>query len=70
MSETVERKVLTIAEAAQALGVSTKALYAAAKRGEFPTRKIGDRVLVPKAQFEAWLAGKSDGDATSEGAQE
>jgi excisionase family DNA binding protein len=42
---TTERKTTTIDEAAQVLGISRNFAYAAAKRGEIPTVKIGRLLL-------------------------
>jgi excisionase family DNA binding protein len=44
--------VLTIAEAAEALGLSKRAVYAAARRGAIPTVRIGPRnIVVPTAKL-------------------
>jgi excisionase family DNA binding protein len=49
----------SIEEAAKLLGVSERHAYTYARRGEFPTRiiRIGHRMLVPKAELDALLAG-------------
>ena len=47
-----------IKEAGQLLGIGRNQAYEAAKRGDFPTLKIGNRLLVPKAAFDRLLAGK------------
>jgi excisionase family DNA binding protein len=49
------RKTISITEAAQQLGISRNAAYAAAKRGEIPTIQIGRRRLVPKAGLDRLL---------------
>jgi excisionase family DNA binding protein len=54
-----ERKTVTVDEAAQVLGVSRNSAYAAAKRGEIPTVKIGRLLLVPIAALEKMLSGAS-----------
>ena len=38
------------------LGIGINSAYAAAKSGDIPTVKIGDRVLVPRAALTAMLA--------------
>lgn len=53
-----ERKTITIAEAAKALGVGRNQAYEAAHRGEIPIIKIGKRLLVPRAAFERMIAGE------------
>jgi excisionase family DNA binding protein len=57
MEQDVERRTITITEAAKALGVSRNKAYEAAKRGEIPTIKLGKRILVPVAALERLLAG-------------
>jgi excisionase family DNA binding protein len=54
-----ERKTVTVDEAAQVLGVSRNSAYAAAKRGEIPTVRIGRLLLVPIAALEKMLSGAS-----------
>lgn len=53
-------EVLTysVPEAAALVGVSAWSMYEAIKRGELPARKIGRRIVIPKIQLEAWLAGR------------
>ncbi len=48
----VRGKTMTIPEAARELGIGRNSAYAAAKRGEIPTIRIGSRILVPCAAFE------------------
>jgi excisionase family DNA binding protein len=47
-----ERLALTIPEAAERLGISTKHAYRSAEKGDLPTFRIGGRVLVPVAELE------------------
>ncbi len=49
--------VATIDEVAKVLRISRGSAYAAAKRGEIPTIKIGDRVLVPLGPLNRMLGG-------------
>ena len=49
-----ERRTVSVR---QALGVGRNQAYAAAQRGELPTIKIGNRVLVPVAALERMLQG-------------
>jgi len=44
-----DRHTYTVPEFARMLGVGKNQGYEAAKRGEIPTIKIGNRLLVPKA---------------------
>jgi excisionase family DNA binding protein len=45
-----------VPEAGEMLGLSRNASYAAAKRGDLPTIKIGKLLRVPKAAFDRLLA--------------
>lgn len=51
------RLVYEVPEAGAMLGLSRNASYAAAKRGDIPTIKIGKLLRVPKAAFDQMLAG-------------
>ena len=53
----VERRTLTVEEAAKALGIGRSAGYAAARSGELPTVRIGRRLLVPRDALERMLTG-------------
>jgi excisionase family DNA binding protein len=48
-------KTQTIAEAARELGVGKNQAYAAARRGEIPTIRIGNRILVLREPFKKML---------------
>ncbi len=50
-----EKKVLTIIEAAEELGISKGSAYEAARTGKIPTIRIGRRLIVPRAAFERML---------------
>jgi excisionase family DNA binding protein len=54
-----ERLTISVVEAGQRLGVGKQAAYDAAHRGEIPIVRVGRRLLVPVAAFEAMLAVKS-----------
>jgi len=51
------RHVVTVIEAALMLRISRGAAYAAARRREIPTIRIGRRLLVPLAALERMLVG-------------
>jgi excisionase family DNA binding protein len=56
----VERKTLNLwPDTANMLGLSRTTVYAAAKRGEIPTIRIGGKILVPRAALERLLDGAS-----------
>lgn len=50
------RIVLTVPEAARALGIGRNPAYAAVRRGDLPVIRIGRRLLVPKAALERLVA--------------
>ena len=45
----------TVEEVAVLLRRSTKRTYELARKGAFPTKRIGGRIYVPVKQFLAWL---------------
>jgi excisionase family DNA binding protein len=49
------RLVYKVPEAGAMLGLSRNASYEAAKRGDFPTIKLGKLIRVPKAAFHRLL---------------
>jgi excisionase family DNA binding protein len=54
----VERRTLTVEEAARELGIGRNTAYEAVRRGEIPTIAIGRRLLVPRDALERMLAGE------------
>lgn len=48
--------VFSISEAMAALGVSRPFLYELMKESDFPAFKVGQRVLIPRADLEDWLS--------------
>lgn len=56
-AEMADRKVMTVPEAGQKLGISRNSAYQAAREGQIPTIRIGRRLLVPVAAFERFLDG-------------
>jgi excisionase family DNA binding protein len=57
MAEADEPLVITIPEAGKRLRMSAQSAYAAAKRGEIPTIRIGHLIRVPVARLNQLLAG-------------
>lgn len=55
LPDPAQRPTLSVKECAPVLGISVWAAYAAAKRGEIPTIRIGGRVLVPTVRLLAML---------------
>jgi excisionase family DNA binding protein len=54
---TQKRRTVTIAEAAEVLGISKGCAYDAAKRGEIPTVKVGRLLLIPADGLDRLLSG-------------
>ena len=50
-----ERLTLDIAACARLLGISRGSAYSLAAEGKLPTIRLGRRVVIPKAAFDAWL---------------
>jgi excisionase family DNA binding protein len=48
---------MTVDETAVVLRVNRQAAYAAVKRGQIPSIRIGKRILVPRAALERMLEG-------------
>jgi excisionase family DNA binding protein len=46
---------ITVEQTAQLLGLGRTAAYEAARRGEFPTRRLGRRIVVPVPALLEWL---------------
>ena len=51
--------VYTVEEAGKILGLTKNGSYVAAKRGDFPTIKIGRLIKVPKAALHQFIDGAS-----------
>ena len=63
MERKSEPKTQSIDDAAKELGIGRNAAYAAAKRGEIPTIRIGNRILVLREPLKRMLAGGSGSEA-------
>jgi excisionase family DNA binding protein len=57
------KKTQTIEEAARELGIGRNQAYAAARRGEIPTIRIGKRILVLREPLKRLLEGGSTSEA-------
>jgi excisionase family DNA binding protein len=54
--QVADSRTVTIPELTKALGISRGLAYQAARRGEFPTIRIGRRVLVPRDALDRMLS--------------
>jgi excisionase family DNA binding protein len=52
------KATITIEQTAQLLGLGRTAAYDAARRGEFPTRRLGRRLVVPVPALLDWLGAR------------
>lgn len=52
-----EAKTVSVEQAARILGISTPGYYKQAQAGRVPGLRIGRRIVVPRDQLEAFLAG-------------
>lgn len=55
-----EKLTLSVQECASRMGISRALCYEMAKRGELPSIKCGDRVLIPMKALEKKLAGERE----------
>lgn len=58
-----EKLTLSVEEMGELLGVSRQTAYNLIHRADFPTLRIGKRVLIPKKQLEAWMDHQLGGDS-------
>lgn len=59
IDQVVGQATITIEQAAKLLGLGRTAAYEAARRGEFPTRRLGRRLVVPVPALLEWLGAPS-----------
>ena len=45
----------TVPEAARLLGTGTAVVYRMLRAGEIPARRVGDRWIISRRRFDAWL---------------
>ena len=58
-TETIPKnEILNVKDVAKLLGVCEKTVYAACKRGELPSRRIGKRYLFSRTVLLEWLRGQ------------
>lgn len=55
LAQVAEEATITIEQTAELLGLGRTAAYEAARRGEFPTRRLGRRIVVPVPALLEWL---------------
>ena len=50
-----EELMLSVEKTGKLMGVSRQIAYKLSRRADFPTLRIGRRVLVPRKQLEEWI---------------
>ena len=60
--DTVRRLSLRPAEAAEALGISTRKLWSMTAGGEIPHVRLGRVVTYPVDELRAWLSARTEGN--------
>ena len=61
MEELTNLRTMSVESAAQRLGIGIASAYQGVRAGEIPSIRIGNRILVPCALFEALLRGDLHG---------
>jgi len=55
VSDLSDLTVITVEDFARLVGIGRSAAYEAARRGEFPVRRVGRRLFVPVPALKRWL---------------
>lgn len=55
----VDRPTLSVTETADLLGISRWLVQQAVRDGSLPSVRVGRRILIPRVQLDALLAGRS-----------
>lgn len=58
-----DKIALSVAEAAELLGVSPPTVYKLIRRTDFPAFKVGTRTLISRSKLEEWVAAQAGGAA-------
>jgi excisionase family DNA binding protein len=54
-----DQRPFKVEEAARLASLGINQTYAAIKRGDIPSIRVGNRILIPRKAFLAWLSGDS-----------
>ena len=55
----MEKSTISVQELARQMGISLPKAYELVKEPDFPTLRVGNRILIPVEGFHAWLREKS-----------
>lgn len=61
-NSTLEKRVYTVEEIMDMLGIGKNAAYELVKSGKFHCVKVGNNYRVPKSAFDKWLNGNGGDD--------
>lgn len=55
----MEKATMSVQEMALQMGISLSKAYALTREADFPSIRVGKRVLVPVSEFKAWLSARA-----------
>ena len=58
----MERNFYSVADIQRELGIGRHSAYELVAREDFPTLRIGKRIVIPVRQFEDWVAKQTRAD--------
>ena len=56
----MEKVTMSVQEMALQMGISLSKAYELTKESDFPIVRVGKRVLIPVAEFQRWLCGRTN----------
>lgn len=56
----MEKVTMSVQEMALQMGISLSKAYELTKGSDFPIVRVGKRVLIPVAEFQRWLSGRTN----------
>ena len=65
MNEVLQPMAISATEAARLLGVSKPTIYTLINRSDFPSFRVGNRVLVSVDGLKKWIDKQAESNATS-----
>lgn len=60
VSKRIDPLAVSVAEAAQLIGLSRPKVYQLMQTGDFPSFKVGTRTLIPMEELRAWVAAQAE----------
>ena len=65
----LEKTTLSVQELAAQLGISLPVAYELVKRPDFPSLRIGGRILIPIDRFREWINSQTQGGPSESAAE-